>query len=75
MSAREVALKRLPHGADLALPGYATELSAGIDLLAAVEAGGVDAWPRMTKEAVAERLALRIADYLSGAAHTKGPLA
>jgi phosphopantothenoylcysteine decarboxylase/phosphopantothenate--cysteine ligase len=40
-----------------------------------VEAGGVDAWPRMTKEAVAERLALRIADYLSGAAPTKGPLA
>jgi phosphopantothenoylcysteine decarboxylase/phosphopantothenate--cysteine ligase len=40
-----------------------------------VEAGGVDAWPRMTKEAVAERLALRIADHLSGAAPTKGPLA
>ena len=38
MSAREVALKRLPHGADLALPGYATEQSAGMDLLAAVEA-------------------------------------
>lgn len=40
-----------------------------------VEAGGVEAWPRMTKEAVAERLALRIADFLSGAAQTKGPLA
>lgn len=38
MSVREVALKRLPHGADLALPGYATEMSAGMDLLAAVEA-------------------------------------
>ncbi len=38
MSAREVALKRLPHGADLALPGYATEQSAGMDLLAAIEA-------------------------------------
>ncbi len=38
MSACEVALKRLPHGADLALPGYATELSAGVDLLAAIEA-------------------------------------
>ena len=38
MSVREVALKRLPHGADLALPGYATALSAGVDLLAAVEA-------------------------------------
>jgi phosphopantothenoylcysteine decarboxylase/phosphopantothenate--cysteine ligase len=31
-----------------------------------VEAGGVSAWPRMTKEAVAERLALRIADRLAG---------
>ena len=41
MSLREVALKRLPHGADLALPGYATELSAGMDLLAAVEAAVV----------------------------------
>ena len=38
MTAREVALKRLPHGTGLALPGYATELSAGMDLLAAVEA-------------------------------------
>ena len=38
MSVREVALKRLPHGADLAPPGTATELSAGLDLLAAVEA-------------------------------------
>ena len=37
MSAGEVALLRLPHGADLALPGYATEMSAGMDLLAAVE--------------------------------------
>ena len=38
MSAREIALKRLPHGAGLTLPGYATALSAGMDLLAAVEA-------------------------------------
>ncbi len=30
-----------------------------------IEAGGVSAWPRMTKEAVAERLALRIADHLN----------
>ena len=38
MSIREVALKRLAHGADLALPDTATALSAGMDLLAAVEA-------------------------------------
>ncbi len=37
MSACDVALTRLPHGADLVLPGYATEQSAGMDLLAAVE--------------------------------------
>ena len=41
MSAGEVALLRLPHGADLALPSYATEMSAGMDLLAAVEAAVV----------------------------------
>lgn len=33
-----VAVSRLPHGADLALPGYATEHSAGMDLLAAIDA-------------------------------------
>ena len=38
MSRREVSLQRLPNGAGLALPDYATELSAGVDLLAAVEA-------------------------------------
>jgi len=41
MSAGKVALLRLPHGADLALPCYATEMSAGMDLLAAVEAAVV----------------------------------
>lgn len=34
----EVAIQRLPHGAGLALPAYATEQSAGLDLPAAVEA-------------------------------------
>lgn len=32
-----VAVTRLPHGADLPLPGYATEHSAGMDLLAAID--------------------------------------
>jgi dUTP pyrophosphatase len=31
-------IQRLPHAADIALPSYATEHSAGMDLLAAVEA-------------------------------------
>lgn len=33
-----INLARLPHAADLALPSYATEQSAGMDLLAAVDA-------------------------------------
>ena len=32
-----VALRRLPHAADLPLPAYATESSAGMDLVAAIE--------------------------------------
>ncbi len=38
MTGGMVPLHRLPHGEDLPLPEYATELSAGVDLLAAVEA-------------------------------------
>jgi len=38
MSAVAVDIMRLPHGADLPLPDYATPDSAGVDLLAAVEA-------------------------------------
>ncbi|MBD8877694.1 dUTP diphosphatase [Roseibium polysiphoniae] len=30
-------LKRLPHGADLPLPAYQSDLAAGLDLLAAVD--------------------------------------
>lgn len=33
-----IPLRRLPHGDGLPLPAYATELSAGVDLLAAVDA-------------------------------------
>ena len=32
-----VAIRRLPHGADLPLPTYATSGSAGVDLMAAVD--------------------------------------
>ena len=34
----EIAVIRLPHGADLPLPSYATDGAAGMDLLAAVSA-------------------------------------
>lgn len=33
-----VAIRRLPHGAALPLPGYATAGSAGVDLMAAIAA-------------------------------------
>ncbi len=32
-----IEVKRLPHGSDLGLPGYATPLSAGMDVRAAVQ--------------------------------------
>ena len=38
MSAVEVRITRLPHGADLPLPAYQSEQAAGLDLLAAVPA-------------------------------------
>ena len=37
----EVAILRLPHGEGLPLPAYASELAAGADLVAAVEAAVV----------------------------------
>ncbi len=37
MSSVSVPVRRLPHGADLPLPTYATADSAGMDLLAAVD--------------------------------------
>lgn len=36
LPSRRIPVQRLPHGADLALPAYATEMSAGVDLMAAV---------------------------------------
>jgi dUTP pyrophosphatase len=38
MSAIDVHIMRLPHGADLPLPAYQSEQAAGFDLLAAVPA-------------------------------------
>ncbi|MBM3549838.1 MAG: dUTP diphosphatase [Alphaproteobacteria bacterium] len=37
MSGIAIAVRRLAHGADLPLPAYATQGSAGLDLLAAVD--------------------------------------
>ena len=38
MSKSEICILRLPHGADLPLPGYQSAGAAGLDLLAAVPA-------------------------------------
>jgi dUTP pyrophosphatase len=38
MTERELRILRLPHGADLPLPGYHSEHAAGLDLMAAVPA-------------------------------------
>jgi phosphopantothenoylcysteine decarboxylase/phosphopantothenate--cysteine ligase len=68
--------KREKKGCDWIL---ANDVGAGTDTFGGaenqihlIEAGGVSAWPRMTKEAVAERLALRIADHLDAETPTAG---
>ena len=38
MTSTTISLQKLPHGADLPLPAYATKQSAGMDLLAAIDA-------------------------------------
>ncbi|MFQ5468505.1 MAG: dUTP diphosphatase, partial [Kiloniellaceae bacterium] len=37
MTRRDISVRRLPHGAGLPLPAYATADSAGMDLLAALD--------------------------------------
>ncbi len=37
MAEVKISVQRLPHGADLPLPAYATAQSAGLDLMAAIE--------------------------------------
>jgi dUTP pyrophosphatase len=37
MAELKVSVERLPHGADLPLPAYATAQSAGLDLMAAID--------------------------------------
>ncbi|MBL8572853.1 MAG: dUTP diphosphatase [Hyphomicrobiaceae bacterium] len=41
----QVGIQRLPHGADLPLPAYETAQAAGMDLRAAVGAGGMTLQP------------------------------
>ncbi len=52
-------------------PGTGT-FGGAENLIHLIDAGGVEDWPRMTKQEVAERLARRIADELDGAPEASG---
>ena len=62
----KVGIKRLPHATDLPLPHYATQGSAGLDLLAAVNLAPEEFFvlkndPRL--DAVVHQVALRARDH------------
>ena len=56
----EIAVERLPHGADLPLPAYQTEGSAGMDLLAALPANTTVVIEPGARELVPTGLALQL---------------
>ncbi len=56
----DVPVMRLPHGADLPLPAYATAGAAGLDLLAALPAGAPLTLAPLARAAVPTGLALAL---------------
>lgn len=68
-----VAVSRLPHGADLPLPGYATEHSAGMDLYAAL-AGDLTLAP-MERALVPTGLAIALPDGFEAQVRPRSGLA
>lgn len=68
-----VPVERLPHGADLPLPAYATPGSAGLDLLAAVD-GAVEVAPG-ARELVPTGLRLALPDGWEGQVRPRSGLA
>jgi phosphopantothenoylcysteine decarboxylase/phosphopantothenate--cysteine ligase len=70
------AAKRLRKGCDWILANDVSEgtgtFGGGHNTIRLIAAGGVEDWPQMTKEAVAERLAARIADRLRAEAGASG---
>ncbi len=69
--------KRRSKGCDWILandvsPGTGT-FGGGENVIHLIDESGVEDWPRMTKEQVAERLAARIATALSGVAESAAP--
>jgi dUTP pyrophosphatase len=58
MSAIDVRIRRLPHGADLPLPAYQSAQAAGLDLMAAVPADAPVVLPAGTEAQVRPRSGL-----------------
>lgn len=71
----EVAVKRLPHGADLPLPAYETKHAAGMDLRAAVPADAPLTLHPGDRQAVPTGLALAIPPGFEGQVRPRSGLA
>ena len=68
-----LSIQRLPHGRDLPLPSYATEGSAGLDLLAAIE-GDIELKPGQ-RAAIPCGIAVAFSDKYEGQVRARSGLA
>jgi dUTP pyrophosphatase len=75
VSAPQVAVTRLPHGADLPLPAYETEHAAGMDLRAAVPEGEPLTLRPGDRHAVPTGLAIAIPPGFEGQVRPRSGLA
>jgi dUTP pyrophosphatase len=70
-----VEIMRLPHGADLPLPSYQSELAAGFDLMAAVAADAPVAIPPGGRALIATGIALALPAGVEGQVRPRSGLA
>ncbi len=70
-----VLIKRLPHGADLPLPSYQTEQSAGMDLMAAVPANAPVILAPGARALVPTGLAMELPQAMEGQVRPRSGLA
>ncbi|MEW6124185.1 MAG: dUTP diphosphatase [Pseudomonadota bacterium] len=77
MTTRElsVAVERLPHGADLPLPAYATAQAAGLDLMAALPADAPLVLAPGARAAVPTGLAMALPEGFEGQVRPRSGLA
>ncbi|MBA4788984.1 MAG: dUTP diphosphatase [Rhizobiales bacterium] len=77
MTTRElsVAVERLPHGADLPLPAYATAQAAGLDLMAALPADAPLVLAPGARAAVPTGLSVALPDGFEGQVRPRSGLA